>query len=224
MHLGIKSFEVQSTMAQSLSRLLLAQLAIVLFAITTYSQSTVPDQPLRVVNYSGDMLAFIGHLPLTFNTSFSFEIDPLEPRSNLTFHVTDATLDDVMNAIVRAKPNYTWRRNGNTIEIYPVGRANPLLETRISSVRISNTKLKEALQRLFYSNEVNTAIANFGLRHGPIRGVEDQDKRVSVSADEITLRQGLNQIAEISGVRFWAFEFIGPNHDIVSLNFGSETK
>jgi len=221
MHLGIKSFEVQSIMAQSLSRLLLAQLVIVLFAITTSSQSLVPDQPLRVVDYSGDMLAFIGNLPFTFNTSFSFEIDPLEPRSNLTFHVTDATLDDVMNAIVRAKPNYTWRRNGNTIEIYPVGRANPLLEARISSVRISNTKLKEALQRLFYSNEVNTAIANFGLRHGPIRGVEDQDKRVSVSADDITLRQGLNQIAETSGVRFWAFELIGPNHDIVSLNFGT---
>jgi len=220
MHLGIKSFEVQSIMAHSPSRLWLAQLAIVLFAITTYSQRTVPE-PLRVVDYSGDMLAFIGNLPLTFNTSFSFEIDPLEPRSNLTFRVTDAALDDVMNAIVRAKPNYTWHRNGNTIEIYPVGRANPLLETRIGSVRISNTKLKEALQRLFYSNEVNTAIANSGLRHGPIRGVEDQDKRVSVSADDITLRQGLNQIAETSGVRFWAFELIGPNHDIVSLNFGT---
>jgi hypothetical protein len=211
-------------MAQSPPRLLLAQLVIVLFVVTTYSQSTVPDQPLREVNYSGDMLAFIGHLPLTFNSSFSFEIDPLEPPSNLTFRVTDATLDDVMNAIVRAKPNYAWRRSGNTIEIYPVGRANPLLETRISSVRIGNTKLKEALQRLFYSNEVNTAIANSGLRHGPIRGVEDQDKRVSVSADGITLRQGLNQIAETSGVRFWAFELIGPNHDIVSLDFGTETK
>jgi len=220
MHLGIKSFEVQSIMAQSPSRLLLAQLVIVLFAITTYSQRIVP-QSLRVVDYSGDMLAFIRQLPLTFNTSFSFEIDPFEPRSNLTFHVTDATLDDVMNAIVRAKPNYTWRRNGNTIEIYPLGRANSLLETRIDAVRISNTKLKEALQRLFYSNEVNTAIANFGLRHGPIRGVEDQDKRISVSAADITLRQGLNQIAETSGVRFWAFELIGPNHDIVSLNFGT---
>ncbi|HEY6244687.1 MAG TPA: hypothetical protein VIX17_12105 [Pyrinomonadaceae bacterium] len=209
-------------MAQSSSRLLLAQLVIVLFAITTYSQSTIPDQPLRVVDYSGDMLAFIGHLPSTFNNSFSFEIDSLEPRSNLTFHVTNATLGDVMNAIVRAKPNYTWRRNGNTIEIYPVGHANPLLETRIDSVRVSNTKLKEALQRLFYSNEVNTAIASSGLRHGPIRGVEDHDERVSVSGAEITLRQDLNQIAETSGVRFWAFELIGPNHDIVSLNFRTE--
>jgi hypothetical protein len=75
---------------------------------------------------------------------------------------------------------------------------------------------------LFYSNEVNTAIASSGLRHGPIRGVEDHDERVSVSGAEITLRQGLNQIAETSGVRFWAFELIGPNHDIVSLNFGTE--
>ena len=77
---------------------------------------------------------------------------------------------------------------------------------------------------MFYSNEVNNAIANSGLRHGPIRGVEDQDKRVSVSANDITLRQGLNQIAETSGVRFWAFELIGPNRDIVSISFGTETK
>ena len=119
-------------MAQSLSRLLFAQLAIGLFAITTSAQRVVQDQPLRVVDYSGDMLSFVAQLPSVFKTCFSFEIDPLEPRSTLTFRVTDATLDDVMNAIVKTKPTYAWRRNGKTIEIYPAGHANALLETRIS--------------------------------------------------------------------------------------------
>jgi hypothetical protein len=211
-------------MAQSLSRLLLAQLAISLFAITTSAQRVAQDQPLRTVDYAGDMLALVAQLPSTFNTCFSFEIDPLEPRSNLTFRVTDATLDDVMNAIVKAKPTYAWRRNDKTIEIYPAGHVNPLLETRIGSLRLRNTKLKEALQNLLYSTEMNTAIANFGLRHGPIRGVDDQQTRVSISADDITLRQALNQIAATSGVRFWAFELIGPNRDIMSIIFGTETQ
>jgi len=224
-HLERKT-EVHVIMAQSLSRLLLALLVVGPFAITTSAQSAVPirDQPLRVVDYSGDMLALIAQFSSTFDTAFSFEIDPLEPRPNITFRVIDATLDDIMNAIVKAKPTYAWRRNGNAIELYPAGHTNRLLETRISSLRISNTRLKEALQILLFSTEINTALANFGLLHGPIRGVDDQNKAVSVSADDITLRQALNQIAEAGSVRFWAFEMIGPNRDIVSITFGTETR
>jgi len=213
-------------MAQPLSTLLLAQLAIGLFAVMTSAQEVVPirNEPLRVVVYSGDMLTFMAQLSVTFETCFSFEIDPLEPRPNLTFSVKDATLDDVMNAIVKAKPTYAWRRNGKTIEIYPVGHANPLLETRISSLRLSNTKLKEALQHLMYSSEINSAIANFGLIHGPIGGADDQSRSVSLSADNITLRQALNQIAETSGVKFWSFELIGPNRDIVSISLRTDVQ
>jgi len=213
-------------MAQSLSRLLLALFVITPFVITTSAQTAVPvrDQPLRVVDYSGDMLALIKQFSSSFDTAFNFEIDPLEPGANITFRVTDATVDDIMDAIVKAKPNYAWRRNGKAIELYPAGRTNGLLETRINSLRISNTRLKEALEILLFSTEMNTAIANFGLRHGPVRGVDDQNRAVSVSADDITLRQALNQIAETSGIRFWAFELIGPNRDIVSLTFGTETK
>ena len=213
-------------MAQALLRRLLTPLAISLLAITGSAQGIVPNraEPLRIVDYSGDMLALIAQFPSTFNTAFSVEIDPLEPRPSITFHVIDATLDDVMNAIVKAKPTYAWRRNGNTIEIYPAGRTNQLLETRISSLRLNTIRLKEGLQNLLFSTEVNTAMANLGLRHGPILGVDDQNTAVSVSADDIPLRQALNQIAETSGVRFWTFELIGPNHDIVSLNFGTQTK
>src|SRR5690349_9116763 len=205
-------------MAQSLSRLLLVQLTIALFAITTSAQKVVPnrEQPLRVVDYSGDMLTLISHLPSTFDTPFAFEIDPFEQRSSLTFRVTDATLDDVMNAIVKAKPNYAWRRNGGTIELYPAERTHPLLDTRISSLRINNLKVSEALQQLLSAVEVKQALLNYGLRLVPTVSRDDyRDISFSISADNITLRQALNQIAESSGTRFWAFELIGPNRGAV---------
>src|SRR6185369_3228770 len=79
-HLERKT-EVLLTMAQSLSRLLLALFVITPFAITTSAQTAVPvrDQPLRVVDYSGDMLALIKQFSSSFDTAFNFEIDPLEP-------------------------------------------------------------------------------------------------------------------------------------------------
>ena len=115
-----------------------------------------------------------------------------------------------------------WRRNGGTIELYPAERAHPLLDTRISSLRINNAKVNEALQQLLSTAEVKQALLNFGPRLVPIVPRDDYpDISFSLSADHITLRQALNQIAESSGTRFWAFELIGPNRGAVWIRLGA---
>jgi len=209
-------------MPQSITRLLTAPILIAVFALASSAQQVAPirEQPLRVVEYSGDMSAFLSHLPSIFNTCIAFEIDPLEIQTPLTFRVKEATFEDVLNAIVKAKPRYSWRRDGDTVEIYPVQHPHPLLDTRISSLRINNIKLNEALQQVLSSTEVRGALLNSGLRLAPmVRRVDDQDQRFSISADDITLRQALDEIAESSGARFWVFQLIGPNRDSVFIRF-----
>jgi hypothetical protein len=213
-------------MTRSFSRLIVGFLLVCFFAVGTSAQRVVPirDEPLRLVDYSGDMLTFIKYLPSTFHISCGFEIDPFEPRSSLTFRVTDATLDDVMNAIVNAKPNYQWRRNGGTIELFPLGRSHPLLDTRISALRITDMKVNEALRQLLANAEVKTAALSFGLRLTPIVSPIDNDTRFSIADEDITLRQALSRIAESSGLKFWTFEVLGPNRDPVWIRVGSDIR
>jgi hypothetical protein len=127
-----------------------------------------------------------------------------------------------LTIILFAITTSAWRRSGATIELYPAERAHPLLDTRISSLRINNVKVNEALQHLLSSVEVKQALLNFGLRLVPTVPRDDYpDSSFSISADNITLRQALNQLAESSGTRFWAFELIGPNRGAVWIRLGA---
>src|SRR5262245_10983915 len=157
-------------MPQSLFRLLLLQLVFIFIAAQTSAQSTEParkTEPLRIVDYSGDMLAFVSQLPTIYELTFGFEIDPLEPRPSLSFRVTDATLDDLMDAIVNAKPTYRWRRDGKAIQLYPAERAHPLLDTRITSFRVNNLTATEALTQLLSTVEVQATMLNSRLSLAP---------------------------------------------------------
>jgi len=54
--------------------------------------------------------------------------------------------------------------------------------------------------------------------------VDYPDMSFSISADNITLRQALNQIAESSGTKFWVFALIGSNRGSVGIQLGTDAR
>ena len=195
------------------------------FPILTTSGQTAGNREqrqIRIVDYAGDLLSFLSQVPKTWDITVGVEVDPLEPRSYIAFGVRNAKLEDVMDAIVKNKPRYTWRGVGNAIEVYPTDRPHPLLETRINSFRVNDTTAAEALQQLLALNEVQQALTASNLRIVPAEKVQtDQGNRLSISFEAVTLREALDRIAELSGLKFWVFRITGPQREFVSIKFDS---
>jgi len=196
---------------------------LIAFPILTTSGQTSGNREqrqIRIVDYAGDLLSFLTHLPKTYDVTIGFEVDPLEPRSYVTFGVRNAKLEDVMDAIVKNKPSYTWRGVGNAVEVYPTDRPHPLLETRINSFRVEDVSAAETLQQLLALNEVQQAMTVSKLRLAQSNKMQpEQGDRLSINFEAITLREALDRIAERSGLKFWVFRITGPHREYVSIRF-----
>jgi hypothetical protein len=108
-----------------------------LFTVTA-QQAVRPTEPLRIVSYGGDLKTFLGQMPNSFDITMGFEISPLHPRSYVSFEVHDATFADMMNALVKARPEYRWRQAGKVVEVYPAIGTNPILDLTVSSFHVKD--------------------------------------------------------------------------------------
>jgi hypothetical protein len=85
-------------------------------------------QAPRVIKYDGDMALMLANLTEIYGVTIGLEVDPKRPRSRVSFYLRDATLNDVLNAIVKSEPAYQWRERSGCIEVLPVEASSPLLD------------------------------------------------------------------------------------------------
>jgi len=160
--------------------------------------------PLRVISYDGDMAALLAQLAKTYDLTMGLEIAPVMPAPRAKFFVKEATLADLMNAIVKSAPAYQWRSGDGFVEVFPVRGTSPLLDTTISSFKVSDVDFGEAINRLIRLPEVQNNIKSAGFQE---REPKETFKSAKFSAtlESLTMRQALTRIATESGSRFWVF-------------------
>ena len=206
--------------------LILSAALICLISSPTQAQQTVPvvEKPVqvRVIDYGGDLLALLSQLPSSFDVTIGFEVDPLQPHSYVSFKLLDATFDDILQAIVRAKPNYLWRKDGSFFEVYPRERTNALLDTKIGSFQTKDATPTEAVNQLLSLYEVQSAIHLSDLQLASNdSSLPSNGARISIEARDITLRHTLNLIAAQSGCKFWVFQRSGPRNQLFSITMAN---
>jgi len=180
-----------------------------------------PTSQLRVVSYGGDFQTFLAQMPNTFDVTIGFEVSASQPRSYVAFEVYDASLDDVMNALVKAKPLYRWAKSDNVINVLPSEDATPFLETVINSFQATGVTADEAVAGLLRLGEVQYVGKSLQLRLSPtlVPPNADPGTRFSLNLQGVTLRQALSRIASQSGLRFWTFERSGARCEFFSIRF-----
>jgi len=209
-------------MKSQLPKLLVSSL-IVLSSLTIASAQQRIDgaQNLRVVSYGGDLQNFLAQLPGFYDVTIGLEVEPSQPRSHVSFEVLDATFDDVMNAIVKAKPTYGWRKTGNIIEVYPSGGTHPLLDLTVSSFHVKDVVAIEALNQLLGLNEVQGAMTANQLQ--PQAAISNPPmnpgSRFTIDLEGAKVRDILGRIAAESGIKFWSFQRTGPKLKTFSITF-----
>ena len=167
-------------------------------------QSTPPT--LRVIDYSGDFTMLMAALPNPYGVTIGLELDT-QRYHHVRVSLENATVTDVMNAIVQSSKKFEWRQTGGFIDVWPSAGSNPLLETRIGSFNVKDLSPSEAFDQLLNLPEVQANMTALNLkRQAPDASARKlSSSRFSVNLEGVTLREALNKIAQVSGMQIWIF-------------------
>jgi hypothetical protein len=192
-------------------------------ARATGQQTPKPNpQAPRVIKFDGDMAYLLATLADSFETTIGLEVDPKQQKPQVSLYVRDATLPDILNAIVKSAPAYQWREQNGCFEVLPVEAGNPLLETIISNFRVSEVHQVEAFNRLMNLPEVQANLRAMSLnRRDPNRfSTDKKNEKFSMNLENVTMRQAFSRIAHESGGRFWIFSAFGDGSFSISNSPG----
>ena len=207
-------------MKSQLPKLLISSIVVLSSLIIANAQQPAGNQTLRVVSYGGDLQNFLAQMPGFYNVTIGLEVEPSQPRSYVAFEVLDATFDDVMNAIVKAKPDYSWRKTGSIVEMYPTNGTNPLLDLTVSSFHVKDVVAIEALNQLLGLNEVQGAMNANRIKPQSemFNPPTNPGNRFTIDLEKAKLRDILGRIAAESGFKFWSFQRT-PDRKAFSITF-----
>jgi hypothetical protein len=210
------------TSTSSSNRAIRFHLVIVLFCLAPSAMcqqpSPSPTPPLRIVRFNGAMAPFVAAIAQAYGTTIGLEIDTAEPNPNLEIAVDDATIEDVLNAVVKFKPNYSWSKSVNAFALFPKERRNPLLDTVIARFQLSDVDHADAVNKLLSLPDVEARMIAARLyRVVATNQVETNAKRISLRLSNVTMRQVLDSIATDSGSRFWIFQRTGGKGEFLSV-------
>jgi len=136
----------------------------------------------------------------------------------VTIEVHNPTIDDVCAALVKSRPNYTWRRDDRFVDLYPSEASTPFLNTIVSSFESKEVSQSEALRELFNKDEVQAAMGRLGLTLVPAIIKSNEVANIAaVKGNGLSVRQILHQIATASGARLWVFRRSGPGNQQITI-------
>lgn len=184
--------------------------AVVLGICGVSTSGVMAQQPapptLRIIEYQGDLTMLLSALPNPYGVTVGLELDT-QGHHIVRVSLQDATLTDVMNAIVQSAKKYQWRQTGRFVEVWPSAGSNPLLDTRIGSFNVKDLSASEAFDRLLNLPEVQANITALNLkRRAPdITPGKLSSARFSLNLEGVSLREALNKIAQESRIEIWIF-------------------
>ena len=187
-------------------KLTAAVVALVICGLSISGVMAQQPTTLRIIEYQGDLTMLLAAVPNPYNVTMGVELDT-QGHHTVRVSLQDATLTDVMNAIVQSVKKYQWRQTGRFIEVSPLAGSNPLLDTRIGSFNVKDLSASEAFAQLLNLPEVRANMTALNLKHR-VPDVSPQklsSSRFSVSLEGVTLREALNRIAQESRIEIWIF-------------------
>jgi hypothetical protein len=174
---------------------------------------------LKAVVYNGYMAGLLKHLAEAYDVVIGFEAEPGRPRPVVNIDVRDATVQDVLDAVVRARPEYKWRQAGDFIDVYPAEGTSPLLDATVASFHLSASRWDEAADALLNLPEVQSRVTALNLtRREPGRAANASGGEVfSLQLERAPVRTALHEMTKRSGGHFWAFRQVGDGAKSFSL-------
>lgn len=192
------------------------------------AQTQKPPLPLpsdcgrrNVIVYDGELSHLLATLSERYQTVIGFETVPHQLRRNIKVSACFTTLDDVLDLVAVAAPEYLWRRHDGLVEVLPKDSALPLLDSMISEFELNNADWAGAMQAVVNLIEAKSQLTNTHLSSsGPVSS--SQHIRLpaihfSLRLENITLRRILHEVTKKSENYFWTFQRTGKDGQTFSI-------
>ena len=197
-----------------LRRVVLAVLLIGTWGVSVpdaWGQQASPTAPkghvLAAAVYNGNMDALLKKLAQEFDVTIGFDAGTREARPQVSIDVREANLQDVLDAIVRSRPEYRWRQYGDFVDVYPAGGGSPLLDTLVGSFQLSASRWAEAADALLSLPEVQARVSALNLSRREAEGgaAGAAGEVFSLHLENVPVRVALHEMTKRSGGHFWVF-------------------
>jgi hypothetical protein len=168
------------------------------------SNQILPEALVRVGQSYRVVIGLERSLNTTYDRAFSVHLD-------------HATLDEALDAVVKANPGYQWRRDkGAAVRVFNAG-APTLPRVVIRSFFVRDTNLGAVVNRLEAAPEVTTWLRENNCQLGRAylgstlstpgtpnnQGQASQEPILSMSTAGRTLAENLDEAARLTGAYFW---------------------
>jgi hypothetical protein len=165
------------------------------------------------------MASLLSHLAQTFDVTIGFEVDPRRQKSVININLSDATLGDILNAVVRSAPEYRWSNQEGSVAVSPKEAACPLLNSGVHDFRFDGTGWAQASRALTNLPALRARIASMGLSlNDTVEAAASKDaSSYSLNVDGVTVRRALDEMARQSGSKFWVFRRHGQDYQFFSI-------
>ena len=155
--------------------------------------TTARSKPNKIV-FDGDMAALLAQIADIHKVNIGLETAPNQPRTNVKIDFWFATVDDVVEGIIKAAPGYQWRNQG--------GFQDWLAAT-------------ETLTNL---PEVGRELNVLGLTRRNLDKQTPPPTLFSVSLRNVSFRRALHEITKSSQNNFWMFKRYGYREQDFSIS------
>jgi len=243
------------------------QLIIILFAFITFGsegnaqilsdqslQLHIEGEKIKANNFSTviSKISSIYKVPIGFEPESKIEAQNTQESTQAQFDdnaslilVNDGSLREVLDELVKFKPQYNWEVLNGVINIYPKLNRDialqAILETRIDTFSFENINSIMSLgSRITDAEEVKSTIKSFGLesihfftsdelsktKNGAVVTNYHFSKPIKKTTDttltyqfhNLTVREVLNNVVRVNSSRkFWTIIKWGESNDIVTI-------
>ena len=195
---------------------------LALFCISSsnlFAQEPARDllKPNKIV-FEGDMAALLAQLADLHKVNIGLETDPTQPRTWVKVDFRFATVDDLLEGIIKAAPAYRWRNKAGFIDVYPAEGGCPLLETAIAEFHVDNTDWLGATESLISLPEIAREKSALGLSRRESDNQRPQVVLFSLDLKNVSLREALHEITKTSRNSFWMFKRFGQRGQEFSIS------
>lgn len=168
----------------------------------------------------------LGRLAKSYNVPIGLEkIAPKVAVSSeerrISVKIEKGTVQDVLDAVIRADPRYQWKEVAGVINVLPRKARNPILEIPVRSFQISNANWMDVRQAIQMTAEIKGGFERMGLKERSAITVVGSGNnnlpKFSLDLRDTTLRGILNEILKVKGYGFWVFSRYGNRNQYVSI-------
>ncbi|MCP9495953.1 MAG: hypothetical protein MSG64_16010 [Pyrinomonadaceae bacterium MAG19_C2-C3] len=139
-----------------------------------------------------------------------------DPPQRFALSPSNSSLQGALDAVVIADPQYRWQVDEGIVNLLPSGSAPALLNLRIANFNVEAVTVDEALGQLLATPEMRKGVGELNASSQIFRGglgyfdpaKPNKDRsvqKISLTLENITVREVLNAIARAHGSAVWSY-------------------